>query len=384
MEMAAGLPQIISQQPTDLGGGFEDPMDPCTMCQQGQMEIQQAYNDLTQTCNACQTQSNLKQIQSTGCQGCQQAQQVIQNVQSQAGGCSSCGPTQNTMFTEMQRQTMPQQGFLQTGTTGMQMTTASQGLVQPMLTPLTGTGQQMLTTVMPQPGMIAGQLPIAIERGATTQGLVPTSQHFVSGMLTQPMMTTQPMVTGMLTQPMMTTQPMISGMVTAPMQPVVTGMIPAPQPMPMQPVFIPPPMAPAPVMQPVLTPPPPPPVMQPAPTFQVPQLTPAQIAAAQQIAQAATPTFQGGNISIGGLGGAFQGYGAGGGKAGPGSGTSISRGQEGGFIYNFGSGFSVGAGAGGAGVGAAGGFDTHRPDLHKGGGWHMTMPLGTEGIFNLL
>lgn len=341
------------------------------MCQQGQMEIQQAYNDLTQTCNACQTQSNLKTLTSSGCQGCAQAQQVIQNVQNQAGGCSSCG--QPTTFNQLQQGQMPQ-GFLQTGLTGMQPMMASQGLVQPMLTPLTGTGQQMLTTVIQQPGMQAGQLPIAIERGATTQGLVPTNQAFLQQQFTQPMMTTQPMITGMMTQP----TPM-------PMQPVVTGMIPAP-PQPMQPIVMTPP--PAPVMQPVMQPtpvmqplPPPPvqqPVMQPAPVQQ-PVQQPVFVPPPPTGNFANIPTFQytpGGGLQITGAGGGTLG-----GVATTGGGTGKAPVTTVGLDVNTVSLGGSGYGFGGVGIGA---FDTHRPDLHAGGGWHMTMPLGTESIFNLL
>jgi len=70
----------------------------------------------------------------------------------------------------------------------------------------------------------------------------------------------------------------------------------------------------------------------------------------------------------------------GGGKAGPGSGTTIKVGPEG-FGYQFagsGGGLTYGAGFG------PGAFDTHRPDLHRGGGWHLLMPKGTEDLYNLL
>jgi hypothetical protein len=286
---------------------------------------------------------------------------------------------------------MPQQGML---TIPQQMPMQSQQrLVQPMLTPLTGTNQQMLQTVQQQPGMMANQLPIAYEMGPQPQqpygyglgqlGMPLTSQQF---MQQQPMMmTTQPMVTGMITQP----TPM-------PMQPVVTGMIPTPQPqpmptpppqMPMQPVLMAPP--PLPPLPPPPPPPPPPPVMQ--PVIQVPQLSPAQVAATQQIAAKASQPIGISGPGIGGIqaGGGAIGYGAGGGKAGPGAGGGISQvGPEGRLGYSFN--VAAGPGIGNTGIGGLlggfgpGAFDTHRPDLHAGGPWALLMPKGTENLFNLL
>lgn len=377
-------------EPVNLGQGFEDPMDPCTMCQQGQQEIQQAYNELTQTCNACQTQQNLKTLQQQGCQGCAQAQQVIQNVQQQSTGCASCG--QPMTFTQMTPQSSSQQQMPQFRLNTGQPQQTSQALVQPMLTPLVGTNQQQLLTIPRQPGMTANQLPIALEMGPPptiepqqmlTQPSMQVSQGMPQSSLTS--MPQQPTFQGMPTTALtampqqFTAQGMPTSTLTAP--PVIQGSVGG--------MFTP---QPAPVMQPPpVQPPAPQPSPQPAPTFNVPSLTPAQIAAAQQIAQQATPTIPI-NISgaqLGALGvGAGQGYGAGGGKAGPGAAGGISIGPEGQLSYSFN--IAAGPGIGNTGIGGLiggfgpGAFDVHRPDLHSGGPWHFVMPLGTEPIFNLL
>lgn len=359
------------------------------MCTQGQQEIQQAYNDLTSTCNACQTQQNLKTLQNQGCQGCATAQQVIQNVQNQASGCSSCAATQNTMFNQMQ---MPQsqQNMLMN-----QQQMPLQGLVQPMLTPLVGTNQNILNTVSQQPGMMAGQLPINVEMGppsGSNQQFVQMPQQQMQTMPMQMQQTTQQntMINNVQPMPVQQSGPML--MSTPAAQGSVIGTTPAlgqgslqfMQPglqMAPQMVVTPPPQpSPAPVMQPVIqpiAPTQPAPVQQPAPVIQTPQYTPAQIAAIQNYANS---LVQGsvGAPSISGIGGIMAGVGGGSGKA-PGA----TVGQDVNTVVLGGSGYGFG-GVGVSGVGGPGAFDTHRPDLHAGGGWHNVLPAGAiENVFNL-
>src|SRR5215469_6007748 len=106
----AGFPQypIQSQQPVNIGSGYADPNDACQVCQAGYEEVSQMWNEVQQSCNACQNQQNIQQQVSGSCSQCQQAQQTIQQTQqqiNQMGGCSQCGQ-QMPMLTNGQQMGM--------------------------------------------------------------------------------------------------------------------------------------------------------------------------------------------------------------------------------------------------------------------------------------